>query len=76
MGDTYFFDLYGTLVDIWTDEGKASLWRGAARFYSLCGAVYAPRELRERYLPCARTRRLCSPPGARSWAKRASRSSF
>ena len=46
----YFFDLYGTLVDIRTDETKPSLWRGAAEFYSLCGAAYSPAELRERYL--------------------------
>ncbi|MBR0040585.1 MAG: HAD family hydrolase [Oscillospiraceae bacterium] len=46
----YFFDLYGTLVDIRTDETKSSLWRGAAEFYSLCGAAYRSAELRERYL--------------------------
>ena len=46
----YFFDLYGTLVDIRTDEGKPSLWRGTADFYALCGAPYRPAELRERYL--------------------------
>lgn len=46
----YFFDLYGTLVEIRTDEGKPSLWRGAADFYSLCGAAYRPAELRGRYL--------------------------
>ena len=48
--DNFFFDLYGTLVDIWTDERKSSLWRGTAAFYSLCGASYTARELRERYL--------------------------
>ncbi len=46
----FFFDLYGTLVDIRTDEQKPALWRGAAEFYSLCGAAYSPAELRERYL--------------------------
>ena len=46
----FFFDLYGTLVDIRTDEGRPSLWRGAAEFYSLCGAAYSPAELRARYL--------------------------
>ena len=45
-----FFDLYGTLVDIRTDELKPSLWRGAAEFYSLCGAPYAAAEIRTRYL--------------------------
>ena len=26
----FVFDLYGTLVDIWTDEGDAKVWRGLA----------------------------------------------
>ena len=26
----FVFDLYGTLVDIWTDEGRAEVWRGLA----------------------------------------------
>lgn len=50
MYNHYFFDLYGTLVDIWTDEHKPSLWRDASRFYSLCGAAYSPAEWKERYL--------------------------
>ena len=48
MAGTYFFDLYGTLVDIRTDERKPSLWRGAADFLSLCGAAYTSAELKER----------------------------
>jgi putative hydrolase of the HAD superfamily len=50
MAGTYFFDLYGTLVDIWTDESAPALWRGTADFFSLCGAAYAPAELKRRYL--------------------------
>lgn len=50
MYKNYFFDLYGTLVDIRTDERKPSLWRGAAEFYSLCGASYTAAEIRSRYL--------------------------
>ena len=50
MRDVCFFDLYGTLAEIWTDEAKPSLWRGAADFLSLCGAPYTPAELRARYL--------------------------
>ena len=50
MYKNYFFDLYGTLVDIRTDEQKPSLWRDLAEFYSLCGASYTPSEIRERYL--------------------------
>ena len=26
----YVFDLYGTLVDIWTDESLPELWEGVA----------------------------------------------
>ena len=50
MYKNFFFDLYGTLVDIRTDEQKPSLWRDLAEFYSLCGASYNPGEVRERYL--------------------------
>lgn len=50
MYENYFFDLYGTLLDIWTDEGKPSLWSGVAEFYSLCGASYTSEEIRGRYL--------------------------
>ena len=50
MFKNFFFDLYGTLVDIRTDEQKPSLWRDLAEFYSLCGASYNPGEVRERYL--------------------------
>lgn len=28
----YIFDLYGTLIDIWTDETKPELWQGVAAF--------------------------------------------
>ena len=47
---SFFFDLYGTLVDVRTDEKMPSLWRGMARYCSLGGAAYAPSELRTRYL--------------------------
>lgn len=50
MYKNYFFDLYGTLVDIWTDEREPSLWRGLAGFYSLSGASYNAMEIWERYL--------------------------
>ena len=50
MYNYYFFDLYGTLVDIRTDEQKPSLWRDLAEFYSLCGAPYTLEEIRGRYL--------------------------
>ena len=37
MYENYFFDLYGTLVDIRTDENKPLLWHSMADLYSLCG---------------------------------------
>lgn len=45
----YIFDLYGTLVDIHTNESKASLWKNMADIYSLMGAVYTAKELKKQY---------------------------
>lgn len=45
----YIFDLYGTLVDIHTNEAKASLWKNMASVFSMMGAEYAPDELKKRY---------------------------
>lgn len=45
----YIFDLYGTLVDIHTNEGKASLWKNMSCIFSMLGASYAPSELRRQY---------------------------
>ena len=42
----YIFDLYGTLVDIHTDEEDPAAWAALARFYSYYGARYAPDALR------------------------------
>ncbi|MGX8698833.1 MAG: HAD family hydrolase, partial [bacterium] len=47
---TYIFDLYGTLIDIWTDEASMNLWRPLAAFYASCGADYTPEALRDAYL--------------------------
>ncbi len=49
MIENHIFDLYGTLVDIRTDEAMPSLWRRMALFMSLQGAGYTPLELREAY---------------------------
>ncbi len=46
----YIFDLYGTLVDIRTDERKDFLWENMARIFSMMGAVYERKELEEVYL--------------------------
>lgn len=45
----YIFDLYGTLVDIHTEEGKKELWEKLSLFYGYYGAVYQPEELQEAY---------------------------
>lgn len=45
----YIFDLYGTLVDIHTDESKSSLWKKIAVYFSAQGAAYMGKELKERY---------------------------
>ena len=45
----FVFDLYGTLVDIRTDESLPRLWQGAVQWLKEKGIVYDPEELRERY---------------------------
>lgn len=45
----YIFDLYGTLVDIKTDESKATVWKKTAVYFSMQGAGYTGKELRMRY---------------------------
>lgn len=47
--ENYIFDLYGTLVDIHTDEDNPAAWAALARFYSYYGAVYTPEELQTAY---------------------------
>ena len=48
--DAYVFDLYGTLVDIHTDEHIAAPWKALADYAASCGAHYRLPELRESYL--------------------------
>lgn len=45
----YIFDLYGTLVDIHTDEESGELWEKLALFYGYYDALYTPEELRTRF---------------------------
>ena len=45
----YIFDLYGTLVDIWTDENDPLLWQRMSELYSCCGADYSPDALKIAY---------------------------
>lgn len=49
MYANFIFDLYGTLVDIHTNETKASLWKNMARYMTLQGARYEAGELRKAY---------------------------
>lgn len=49
----YIFDLYGTLVNIRTDERSPIFWRRMAELYARYGADYTPAGLHEAYL------RLC-----------------
>lgn len=49
MYKNYIFDLYGTLVDIRTDEWQAALWKKMAILYGYHGANYTYRELGAAY---------------------------
>jgi len=46
---TYVFDLYGTLVDIQTEEDDEVLWEKLALFYGYYDAYYEAKELQEAY---------------------------
>lgn len=46
MYQNYIFDLYGTLVDIHTNEKKAYLWKKMSLFFGMKGAAYKAKELR------------------------------
>ena len=48
------FDLYGTLVDIHTDERMPRLWADMAAWYRAHGAAYAPGALRNAYFRTVR----------------------
>ena len=49
MYQNYIFDLYGTLVDIRTDESSPAFWRRAAAVFANAGASYTPGELCSAY---------------------------
>ena len=59
MFKNYIFDLYGTLIDIRTDEDTTDLWKRMAVFYGYRGAIYTPFELRRKYKEfCAKEKNL------------------
>ena len=49
MYDNYIFDLYGTLVDIRTNENKPYLWKKMSEIYTALGAAYSPVELKRTF---------------------------
>lgn len=49
MFKNYLFDLYGTLIDIRTDEKSPELWQKLAIFYGYKRAVYTAEEIRAKY---------------------------
>jgi putative hydrolase of the HAD superfamily len=50
MYKNYIFDLYGTLLDIRTNESKPYLFQKISEFYSANGAIYTWQEFKKRYL--------------------------
>ncbi len=50
----YIFDLYGTLIDIHTEEEEAKLWRALAKFYRAHGAFYFAFAIKRGYLKYVR----------------------
>lgn len=55
MYHNYLFDLYGTLVDIHTNEDKMEVWEKLSLFYGYYGASYTPQELKEAYAQAVNT---------------------
>ncbi|MBD5137338.1 MAG: HAD family hydrolase [Lachnospiraceae bacterium] len=49
MYKNYIFDLYGTLVDIRTNENSGYLWKKMQEFYGFHGAEYSSVELKRLY---------------------------
>lgn len=49
MYRNYIFDLYGTIIDVHTNEQKGYLWDKMSYVYSATGAEYTSKELKERY---------------------------
>lgn len=49
MFQNYIFDLYGTLIDINTNEWDMPLWNKMAIYYGYKGAIYTGKELKDTY---------------------------
>uniref|UniRef100_A0A7V4LBY2 HAD family hydrolase n=1 Tax=Desulfobacca acetoxidans TaxID=60893 RepID=A0A7V4LBY2_9BACT len=66
LGDTMsieavIFDLYGTLIDIWTDETDLSLYHTMCRFFTYYDIFFEPEELAARYQEYAAAQLLKRP---------------
>lgn len=60
MYKNYIFDLYGTLIDIRTNENKPYLWEKLAMIYSFKGANYSKKEIKQKYLElCSEYTKRC-----------------
>lgn len=63
MYNNYIFDLYGTLLDIHTNETSPYLWDKMAQLYSAHGAHYKKTELKKCYeLFCEDEKKQLIPP--------------
>lgn len=49
MYENIIFDLYGTLIDIHTEEEDIAVWKRLCEFYAQYGIKYNPAGLRSRY---------------------------
>lgn len=56
MYKNIIFDLYGTLIDIWTNESKDEFWNQMSLFFSYNGAFYTADELKSDYLDIIKKR--------------------
>ncbi|MCR4989401.1 MAG: HAD family hydrolase [Lachnospiraceae bacterium] len=45
----YVFDLYGTLIDMSTDEHSSKLWKLMASFYNVYGCDWSPKKLKKTF---------------------------
>ena len=59
--EAVIFDLYGTLVDIWTNEGDMSVYYTLCKFLRYYGVAFAPDELAARYQESAAAHLLDHP---------------
>ncbi len=52
--DAYIFDLYGTLIDIHTDESSMAFWHKIRELFRMYGADYDAKELKNIYFETIR----------------------